>query len=613
MHHKTRPLPLLALLAASAAPAAQAQTILEDIVVTPDRTPTDAARSGSAVSVVDGATIATDARPFALDFLAEQPGVTINQTGPGGTVSGFSVRGAPQTYVRVLVDGIDISDPTAPRVTPSLSGFPADDIGRLEVLRGSQSAIYGGQAVAGVIDITSPRATRDGIELRYRAEGGSFDTYRGALGLAGRDERGEFALNFATIDTDGFSAAEEADGNTEDDGYRTTRLSASGTFYASETASIFGSAFWQKVEGDYDNGPGPGGDAPNTFENESIGARIGADFELFGELENRLAATWFQIDGTQTNAFGPFETDGDRARIEYLGRYDLSDQWDLRFGADYTRESAETNFSGGSEDLSIAGAFGQAIWTPTDPLTLNATLRQDEHSEFGGYTTGRLTAAYSLASDTVLRAAFGTGFRPPSIFELYDASSGNLDLDPETSTSADIGLEQRFAQGRGLASVTLFWLEIDDLIEFDNDTSAYIQTDGTAESQGVELAASWSLSETLSLSGAYTYTDATLPDGDRRNRVPRHDLAVGLDGTWQDRVSYGVTARFAGDYVDETGVPSENFTEDFIVVNARLGYTLTEEAELYIRAENLFDEEYQTARGYGTADQSFFFGVTGRF
>ena len=179
--------------------------------------------------------------------------------------------------------------------------------------------------------------------------------------------------------------------------------------------------------------------------------------------------------------------------------------------------------------------------------------------------------------------------------------------------SADLGVERILADGRGNVSATLFWLQIDDLIEYDFNTFTFIQTDGTAESRGLELAAAWTLSDNLALSGAYTYTDSTLPDGERRNRVPRNDLAISLDGSWAERVSYGVTARFVGGYFDESGVVSEGFAEDFVVVNARVGYDLTEEAQIYIRTENLFDEQYQTARGYGTSDQAFYFGVAGTF
>ena len=121
-----------------------------------------------------------------LDYLTDDlPGVTVQQNGPAGTVSGFAVRGAPQHYVRVLVDGIEISDPTGPQVTPSLQGLLIDDVSRIEVLRGSQSALYGGQAVAGVIDITSPRPTEPGIENRFLLEGGSFSTFRGSYTLSG--------------------------------------------------------------------------------------------------------------------------------------------------------------------------------------------------------------------------------------------------------------------------------------------------------------------------------------------------------------------------------------------------------------------------------------------
>jgi len=595
------------------AAVAQAPVPLQDIVVSANRAPTLAERTGSAVSVITAETFEEDGRPFALDFLTEQPGVTVAQNGPPGTVSGFAVRGAPQQYVRVQIDGIEISDPTGPQVAPSLSGLLVDELARIEVLRGSQSAIYGGQAVGGVIDITTRRATEDGFEARYRLEGGSFATFRGNLGLAGRDERGEFALNLTRFQTDGFSAAEEADGNTEDDGFDTTQLSASGTFYATEVLSLFGSGFWQRSDGDFDAGAGAGQDAPNTFDTESWGLRGGADFALLdGRLSNRVAVSYYSIDRTQRSVFGDFVTDGSRTKAEYIGRYGVSETLGLQFGADWTRETSESNFSD-EEENTVVGVFGQADWSPVEPLTVNAALRYDAHSEFGGYTTGRLTAAYVLPTETVVRGALGTGFRAPSNFELFDAFSGNPDLDPETSRSADLGVEQSFAGGRGRASATLFWLEIDDLIEFDTATFVYFQTDGTAESRGLELAGAWDFTDRLTLSGAYTYTDATLPDGDRRLRIPRHALSVTLDGTVRERWSLGLAANLVADLPDEPDVESAGFAEDYVVVSARVGYALTEAADLYLRAENLFDAQYQTAEGFSTADRSVYFGVSGRF
>lgn len=607
-------------LAAAAQTLPETPTELAGIVISASRVATEAARTGSSVSVLDAGALTADGRPFVLQQLKTLPGVTIQQNGPAGTVSGFAIRGVPQQYVRVQVEGIEISDPTAPQVTPSLSGLLIDDIGRVEVLRGSQSALYGGQAVGGVIAISAPRAERDGLGNRVRVEGGSFGTYRGSYSLTGRNERGTFALTGARLKTDGFSAAEEADGNREKDGYETTRLSGSARYVLTDQSDVFASGFWQDEDGDYDNGPGAGQDAPNTFDARQWGARGGLAFTTEAGFENTLAVSYFDIDRTQRNAFGPFSTRGERTRVEYLGSYAPRDGLLLQYGADYAYETARSNFSP-EESNWIAGAFVQSNWSLRPDLVIDATARADEHSEFGFYPTGRLTVAWLPQPDTTIRGSLGTGFRAPSIFELYDAFSGNRTLDPETSVSVDLGVTRRFADGRGEASVTGFWIEIDDLIEFDNTTFAYFQRNGTARSRGVEIAGQWTFSEAVALSGAYTYTDAEVAGGARRDRIPRHDLALALSGSVAQRISYDVGASFVWDYVDDSArvfstgdvIESRGFAKDYVVVNARLAYALTDTVEAYVRAENLFDEQYQTARGYSTSDRAFYAGLTARF
>jgi vitamin B12 transporter len=626
-----------ALLATSALPQialAQAPLVLEEIVVSADRVPADPARTGSSVSVVTAEDIADQRLPFALDYLTQVPGFTVNQNGPAGTVSGFALRGLPQQYVRVLVDGIEISDPTAPQVTPSLSNLLVGDIGRIEVLKGSQSALYGGQAVGGVIDIRTVAPEREGVEHRLYFEGGSFDTYRGAYTLTARTDRAEFAATVQGLRTDGFSAAEELDGNDEEDGYETGRASFAGTFHLTDTTALTASGFVQREDGDFDAGPGAGdgefdpdfgaaaGDADNTFDADSYGASLGLEFEALG-AENRVAVQRFQIDRTQDEASAASisKTEGTRDRIEYLGRRSFGDGLTMQLGADYTREETDSSRTGpgfasaGTFDSWIAGGFGQAIWVPVDPLTVSAALRYDHHSEFEGHVTGRLTAAYQLGALTLLRGSLGTGFRPPSHFELFDGSFGNPELDPEESVSADLGLERSFLDGRARASATLFWIEVSDLIEFDLATSRYVQSDGTSENRGLELAAEWDPVERLTLGLAYTYTDAEDPAGDQRDRVPRHDLVLGAEWSATDRLTLAGTLQHVADVEGDTAVPdgTRDIFGDYTLVNARAGFALTETAELYVRAANLFDEEYQTARGFGTADRAFYAGLAARF
>ena len=612
-----RPIPLVGslpfLLLTTALPAAAQGLVLDPIVLTANRAPSAPALTGSSVSVLTGAEMETDGRPFVLQQIRDLPGVTVNQTGPAGAVSGFAIRGAPQAYVRVEVDGIEISDMTAPQVSPSLSGLMVDDASRVEVLKGSQSALYGGQAVGGVVSITSPRATGPGLQNSFLLEGGSFSTFRGAYTLTGMNDKGEFALSINRFQTDGFSSAEEADGNDEDDGYHTTRLSGSGRLHVTPQADVFAAGFWQKEDGDYDRNGGPVGDADNTFESTSWGLRGGTDFTTDAGLQNTLALSYYDRDGEQISEFGPYEPKGDRTKAEYRGAWTASEAVALQFGADYTHEASESNFDP-RESSWIAGAWLQAAWTPTETFAFNASGRVDDHSEFGYFPTARATFAWLVTPQTTIRGSLANGFRAPSNYELF-SSTGAQDLEPETSVSADLGVARSFAKGRGNASATVFWLEIDNLIEYDASVppfGVYAQTDGTATSRGVELAADWTFVEAFALRGAYTYTDAEQSDGEPRNRIPKHDLSLTASGAWQ-RLSYDLGANFVWDYVDQTGSPSNGWADDFVVVNARLAYAVTEQAELYVRGENLLDEQYQTARGYSTSDRAFYAGVSARF
>jgi vitamin B12 transporter len=598
--------------------------LLDDIVVSANRTPTEAARTGSQVSVLTAPDLAATGATFVTDALSRLPGFHFQQSGGPGQQSGFAIRGVPQGYVRVIVDGIEVSDPSAPGGAPaSLSGLTIADIDRIEVLRGSQSALYGGQAVGGVISITTTRATRDGLAVSARTEAGSYGTASGVVSLTGRDDRGDFALTLQGYRTDGFSAADESDGNTEDDGYVSSRLTASGSFQATDRLRLFGSAFVQDEDGDYDGFLPPPTFAPadtlDTFELRSYGARAGAELTA-GRFTHTFSGAWFETDRKYYTPAGAldFGGDGERGALDYLGTVEISPEVGLQFGSDYARDRATYQTSETKADDWIAGAFVQGSWSPSVPLMLTAALRRDHHSEFGGETTGRLTAAWSVRAGTILRASAGTGFRAPSLDELYGPFGSNPNLGPETSISYDMGIEQALPGDRGRVSVALFRLEIDDLITYDTACTVtpfgcYDQvTDGTAVSKGVEVAGRYALTDRMTLSASYTYTDARQPVASggttRRNRVPRNDLNIALDGTLTEAIDFGVSLRYVSDTV-EAGAPLDDYT----LVDARIGYAITDQASVYLRAENLFDEQYQVARGYGTADRSFYFGLAGNF
>jgi len=593
------------------------------IVVTPNRAPTELAETGSSVTRIGRSEMDEQAQPLVTDYLGFVPGVTVTSPGGPGTESTLSIRGAPKRYVKTLYNGIDISDPSNTQVQTSYQYLLSDGIDSIEVLRGSQSTLYGSDAIGGVVSLSSLGDIEPGVTHLFAGEGGSYGTARGSYGFRASDGGSRLSFNATGFRTDGISAAEEDAGNPERDGYENVTLDIAGEHEFSDVFSVFGSALFIDAEAEFDN-EGFGATLPTdnpsaTNLSEQLAGRAGFNLNLMdGRFRNTFSVQAFDLERTieGTSFDGTYE--GRRRKFDYQGAFDANDWLTFQGGADYERQDA--TFPADSinpeteADFHTTGLWAEAIVRPIEDLTLTAGLRHDQHSEFGGHTTYRFTGSYLLANTgTRLHGSFGTGFRAPSLNELFGPFGSNPNLQPETSTGFDIGLEQSFLGGRLVADVTYFDLKIDDLIAFTCPDPAidpfcldggYNQIPGESTSRGIETSLAYRVNEHLSFGGSYTYTHAEDQNGTRLVRIPRH--AVGLVAAYRPSKKWLISAagRVALDTVD-TG----NFElDDYFLLNAKIAYKPTEDTELYVRAENLLDQDYQTARGYGTPDFSVFAG-----
>jgi len=427
------------------------------------------------------------------------------------------------------------------------------------VLKGSQSALYGSEAIGGVINITTKRATKEGTEHSVALEYGSYNTITGAYSLANKGANHELGFTLSHLETDGYSAADEDDGNDEEDGFRSDRLSFYGEFDLENGVTLGFSGFAEAIEGDFDEFAGPGGDGTPGDEyndNESYGLRGFAEFST-GAVDHMVEATY--TDFRRKSYFNDFPSvfDSSRTKLGYLGGADLGVATRLNFGADWTEETAKDNF-GFDDAATVLGAFGEVTVSPGDMMDVTATLRHDDHSEFGGQTTGRLATAYRPREDLTLRAALGTGYRAPSLYELYSAY-GDPALTPEDSLSADLGVEKTFGD-RAYLRATAFYLEVEDLIDFDfaatscgSGFGCYAQVDGTSRRSGLELEGGIVLSDRLSLEGSYTYTDSSTNASSSWASVPRHDFALAVTADFTPALSGTLTAQYAADR--QNGLP----------------------------------------------------------
>ena len=404
-------------------------TKLDRIVLTPNRTPTEQSKVGSKVEQVTSEEIEQKSLPTVVDYLRLLPGVAIASGGGLGSDTSLSIRGLPQRYVKTLYNGIDISDPTSTQVQTAYQYLLTGGTDSIEVLKGSQGTLYGSDAIAGVVSISTLGGVDLGVHHELEAEGGSYGTARGRYGLKAANEDSRFALNVTGLSTDGFSSADQRDGNLERDGFKEGMFDVNGEYRFSEAFSVFGAGLYLKARSDFDDAD-PVQDNPfNVNRSEQLAGRFGFNLDLMdGRLKNTVSVQGFQVDRsihTDSAKFGVFDGDflGTRQKVDYQGSFEATERFLLQYGVDHERQNAKATDNYGSDtddSFSLTGLWAQAAVEPIDDLTFTAGLRHDDHSVFGGHTTYRGTGSYLVdATGTRFHGSFGTGFRAPSLYELY--------------------------------------------------------------------------------------------------------------------------------------------------------------------------------------------------
>lgn len=592
---------------------------LGEIVFSAEAVPVEAGRTGSSVTVVPFEALRDAPQTRLADLLATLPGVSLRANGPVGTLSALTIRGVPQQNLAVRIDGIDVSDPAGTQVAFDFGTLATTDVARVEVLRGAQSARFGSEAIGGVIDMTTRRAPADGLTQDALAEYGADDTVRLSYGLSFGAPGYEANLTAGYLRTDGFSAADEDDGNAEADGFEGARLSFSARYALSEAATFAVAGFVADSRSDYDEEAGGAvfdGTPDDVTEVDQRALRLALELEA-GGWTHAFDVARYEIDRrlTGTNQFGGFDFSYDGTRQSYgWSAARAVGPGDLTLGAERTEERYEDRIETDFPSLDMqeidtdnVALFAEYALAPRSDLDVNYALRRDDHSRFGTFVSARAAAAWRVTPATTVRGSLSNGFRAPSPYELFGAFVGNPDLRPEESVSAEIGVEHEF--GPGSVRATIFRTEVEDLIDYDlGNTFAYVQRDGTVSRDGIELSADYALAGGARVAGNYTYVDgggdALLLSSGFRAGFPRHSLAARIEVPVGERARLGLTA------LHENGRPEVG---DYTLIGASAAYDFAPGVEGYVRIENAGDADYQTIRGYGTSDRAIFAGLRASF
>ena len=579
---------------------------IENITIRSTRIPAGAKDIGSSLYIISEDQIKARGFKDAIDAISSAPGVTSKQNGSFGGVGTIRIRGASSSQTLVLVDGVPVNDSSSPAGGYNFEYLNTSNIQSIEVLKGSQSTLWGSDAIGGVINIYTkqPESTSFGAS----AEIGSFGLKRGSADINFAGSNNRFRVSTSKTSVDGISKADEKDGNSEDDGFESESYSMSVSIDL-DSLILKGSLSYMESQVEYDSygfatGVQDGDERSNT--DEFIGS-ISAFFDLFDDkLQNSIFISQSDINRDYySNGSFSFGAEGKRELIRYQGNIEVNEFNKIAFGLE--SEESEVDV----DESTIDGSFLLYEFRPNSKITISTGIRNDDHEGFGSKTTRRISGTFKPSDNLIIRSSWGEGFKVPTIFQstyfCCGATSANSSIRPETSTSYDFGFELFFNEMNSTFSITYFDQDINDQINFSFGVGGYENID-KVNSEGFEIALDYQISKLMSLYLNYSYIDSVDGNGSSLFYVAKDSGEAGLIYEPNNSFSGSIIARYNGSESSSYGK-----IDSWIRFDVNGSYKLSGTNELYFRIENLLDEEYQQIFGYGTPERSGIIGLRSKF
>lgn len=577
---------------------------LDEIVVTATRTPTKISNTIAQTRVVDQEDLKRFKGQTVMEVLRRQPGFSIKQDGGMGQSSNFYLRGYDSKRVLVLIDGVRYGSMSSGQ--PALSLLPADQIDRIEILYGaSGSSIYGSDAMGGVIQVFTKGSNVEQTNFSVTAGIGSNDQYLyGAAAQFANEAGAKLSLSASHNQTDGISAIKYQTGNNKDeDGYESNNFAINASIPLTDNISVGATGLFAKSTTDFDNYT----NEPNAEIDQENGA-----VSAFSQYENdkmtvRLS-TGQSLDKVDNKVGDEFETKQKQANLLSIYRLPTGQ---LQAGAEWLKQEVDVNDntpSNGTDSYKIddrtikSGFLGYQL--NKEAYDLQANVRFDDNSQFNSETTYSLGYAAKLAPSLRLGTSFATGYRAPSLNDLYVESAfytPNENLEVEESKNLEVFIESN--SDLQTTRLTGFYSRVNNLInnEFDPSTFKYQATNiDQAELSGYSLTSDWQISNVL-LGSQYTYTNAEELSGVNKGKQlvyrPEH---TGLVYIGYQASKFDVRAE--AEYVGKTYNSANNstFIDDYTLFNVSGNYYINPNLTLTSRVENLTNEDYTTNEGFGT-------------
>ena len=607
------------------------------IVISAGKSPQSKSVVGSDVSVINQDQISNSTEYFVGDILSESlMGMNYFQSGGYGSVSGFQLRGQPKRYSTVYINGIKLSDPSTPSNDYYFGNLMNNSLESIEVLKGSQSTLYGSGAIAGTINLFTKKG-REGHHQDASITEGSFGARSINFSADGKTNKFDYFLGATNFSSDGIS--HRSDDN-EEDRYRNDSFEANLGYQINDILRAESYMNYADTFLEFDSvGRKTFAGAIITDDNSSddqqtiFSSRFIIDT---GNLKNTISynKTYFlreTVTGFLSASPKKQMYEGQRDAINLVGQYNFNLDTKIVYGLEGEKDAAEipSNFKNTktfhadkyyAAEEEINSQYLDLQFRPLEKIYSTIGFRRDHHSIAGAYHTGRATVNIKTNNNTTIRSSFGTGLRMPSLNEYYfgQTVSDRSNLVPEESTSFDFGVDQKITENFDL-STTVFIIDYENYIggwKSNVDEGAEFTQKNTSaknNSFGHETLASWRPVDDLNLNFGYVFTksydgstcsdtNATTCNEPMNVRVPVHSFSSSVVKKFDKNFTASAQYKYVGERRDYGG--SDNgfksvMLDEYTLINLSADYKLND-YKMNFSVKNLFDESYSEAWGYNT-------------
>ena len=596
---------------------ADSEVDLGEIIITPFGMAVKSGLNPASVDVIDAQEALGQGKHTITDAIKDDPSVNYATTGSLGGVTGVNIRGNESHHTQVLLDGIALYDPI---VTSSYfygyNYMQLDNLSRIEVAKGPYSSVYGSGSIGGTINMTTRRGIGD-PSFSFTQEMGSYQTYREILQGQGEHKKLAYSASVSRTDVNSFYVATKKNGNPEVDPYENLSSSLRLDYELTDDVDLGLTTSYTYAKYAYDGDTGwpfyfPADDGNNYARfYQGVG---GLHFKqrLTDKLSHKLNLGYSRTyrkdwQATATNAW----YNGYTQQLKWQGDYDICDSDTVLVGFDFLREVGESAYhdpvfpsTSPKRRNTSRGYYVENIFTPTDNIFFSSSYRIEDHSRFGTHNTFSVAGSIIIEpTNTKLKASVGEGFKAPSLYQLYDGMFGNSTLQPEESTSYEVGFEQPCFEDNVTFGYTYFVNDVKNLIQF--SWPAGYMNSGKAKILGHETFIEYQLNESTKLGVFATHMHArSLSTGMRLLRRPNNKVTFKAE-TQINKWKLSGDISYVGNRMDSGAIK----LKDYVLANASVSYQLKEWFEVYMRIENVFNQKYDLVNGYQTPKFSGYIGA----